>query len=104
MSSGVLKSHRRTHSGVRAYKCEVCTQAFTTNGSLKRHMSTHSEQKPYMCPYCRKTFKTSVNCKKHMKTHRLELTLQAMRGEKVGVVSVKVKLKGGEGRSGKCQG
>ena len=71
VSSGVLKAHIRTHTGVKSYKCLICDSLFTTNGSLKRHMSTHSEVRPFMCPYCQKTFKTSVNCKKHMKTHRL---------------------------------
>ena len=77
VSSGVLKSHIRTHAGTRAYRCVACDALFTTNGSLKRHLSTHSETRPFMCPYCQKTFKTSVNCKKHMKTHRQELALQA---------------------------
>ena len=72
VSSGVLKAHIRTHTGLKAYKCLICDSTFTTNGSLKRHMSTHSEVRPFMCPYCQKTFKTSVNCKKHMKTHRYE--------------------------------
>lgn len=70
VSSGVLKAHMRTHTGIKGFKCLICDTSFTTNGSLKRHMSTHSENRPFMCPYCQKTFKTSVNCKKHMKTHR----------------------------------
>lgn len=78
VSSGVLKSHIRTHTGVKTYKCLICDTMFTTNGSLKRHMSTHSEVRPFMCPYCQKTFKTSVNCKKHMKTHKQELAIQAL--------------------------
>lgn len=73
MSNGVLKAHILTHEAVKAFKCNICSSAFSTQGSLKRHLIIHSSSKPFMCPYCHKTFKNKMNCKKHIKNHKTEV-------------------------------
>lgn len=70
VSTGVLKAHLRTHTGVKDFKCSVCNTQFTTNGSLTRHMAMHNSVHPFKCPLCPEVFRTAINCKRHLRTHR----------------------------------
>jgi uncharacterized Zn-finger protein len=36
-----LASHRRIHSGDKAYECDVCKKKFRRSGNLERHKGTH---------------------------------------------------------------
>ncbi|CAM0138630.1 hypothetical protein VKS41_008361 [Umbelopsis sp. WA50703] len=51
-----LKSHSRTHTDDRPFKCTVCSQAFSRNHDLKRHVKIHAGGKPFHCPACGKMF------------------------------------------------
>ncbi len=79
VSSGVLKSHLKTHTGLKEHKCHICHALFTTNGSLTRHMTIHSNVKPFKCPHCTETFRTAFHCKKHMRLHRFAGTCRRQR-------------------------
>ena len=70
VSQGILKTHQKTHTGLKEHICHVCDASFTTNGSLTRHMMIHSTLLPFKCPLCQENFRTAFLCKKHMKTHR----------------------------------
>ncbi|CAG8522702.1 7467_t:CDS:2 [Diversispora eburnea] len=51
-----LKSHQRTHSTDRPFKCPSCETAFARNHDLKRHQKIHENAKPYKCLGCKKLF------------------------------------------------
>jgi len=60
-----LKSHQRTHSTDRPYKCDSCDTAFARNHDLKRHQKIHENAKPYKCLGCGKLFSRLDALRRH---------------------------------------
>lgn len=64
----VLKTHMKTHSGMRDHRCSICQADFITNGSLTRHMMIHTSLRHFKCPFCQETFRTIALYKRHVRT------------------------------------
>jgi len=51
-----LKSHQRSHTEDRPFRCTLCEAAFSRNHDLKRHIKIHSGERPFVCTACGKGF------------------------------------------------
>jgi hypothetical protein len=117
-SSGDLKSHEKTHSGVKAHECETCGKALSSRNALRVHIrALHTLERPFKCeePGCGVTYMTRADLDRHLNKHAKaaertrklkmsELEKRAARAEKqLGNLRDKIAKGGGggEGRRGK---
>ena len=63
--------HKRTHTGEKAYECDVCQKRFSIKGNLTKHKKTHTGEKPFECDVCKKMFSDPSAFKKHRNMHLL---------------------------------
>ena len=64
-----LRTHLKTHSGVKEYKCNQCSYASGQAGHLKTHVKIHSGEKTYKCKKCDYASVEKSNLNRHLKTH-----------------------------------
>ncbi|KAJ1523267.1 hypothetical protein ONE63_001146 [Megalurothrips usitatus] len=63
-----LLRHKRTHSDILPYSCDVCGKFFRHN-DLAKHMRIHTGDKPYVCEHCGKAFISSSSLRPHERMH-----------------------------------
>ncbi|XP_017773156.1 PREDICTED: zinc finger protein 226 isoform X2 [Nicrophorus vespilloides] len=66
-----LKLHKWTHAAraAKPFKCELCKGAFIRETDYTAHMNSHKSIRPYTCNYCGAQFNRKYNCQRHVKEH-----------------------------------
>lgn len=66
----VLRIHKLQHSGLRPYRCDLCSRTFQDPSAALRHQKTHnSKRHRFSCVECKRSFSRVDTLKGHLKTH-----------------------------------
>ena len=66
-----FSKHKKSHSDVFGYECQVCCKKFKANRYLKTHMKIHDKVPAFVCNECSQSFVSKNALKVHqLATHK----------------------------------
>ncbi|GFR28507.1 hypothetical protein TNCT_620301 [Trichonephila clavata] len=68
-SRSSLRSHLRSHAGIKPFKCLLCLKTFTRQQSLNYHTKVHSNENDHTCLRCGRGFRHPNHFKEHLRLH-----------------------------------
>lgn len=70
-SKNELKSHVGLHTGIKAFKCDICTAAFVASSSLAAHRRQHKKDNVLpSCKLCGMMFNDRLTYNMHLMDHK----------------------------------
>ncbi|XP_017285118.1 zinc finger protein 709 [Kryptolebias marmoratus] len=76
-----METHKRSHTGVRPFSCNVCGKSFPRDGALRRHKKIHNRKKPDACHICGQMFTENQLLQEHLKKHEDKNANQSQEGD-----------------------
>ena len=70
--SNALVTHKRTHTGEKPFKCDLCNYATSFSSTLVTHKRTHTGEKPFKCTLCSYASAHRVSLNAHMNNKHKE--------------------------------
>lgn len=71
ITSGHLRRHELTHTGVKPYQCQYCEKAYAQSNDLTKHLRSHLGPNIYKCEIegCNDSFSKFGELKLHKQEH-----------------------------------
>ncbi|XP_058537135.1 zinc finger protein with KRAB and SCAN domains 5 isoform X2 [Ochotona princeps] len=67
--SEITYVHKKSSSGERPHKCNVCGKSFIQSAHLIQHQRIHTGEKPFRCDECGKSYNQRVHLTQHQRVH-----------------------------------
>lgn len=69
-----LRNHEGIHTGMRPWKCDICSASFVASSGLTVHRNKHKKENVFpMCKVCGEQFNDRLDLRMHMNDHRKSL-------------------------------
>ncbi|TNV85411.1 hypothetical protein FGO68_gene10183 [Halteria grandinella] len=69
ITKGHLKTHLMNHRDIKPHRCHLCSTSYSQKSRLQIHLRKHLGVKPFKCDICQKVFTEKGNLKVHLKSH-----------------------------------
>lgn len=90
-NGGTMEHHRRAHTGVKPFSCDICGKHFAQKANMKTHKNRHiHKDRIFRCETCGKAFNSYDIYLAHLRTreHELREHFQMIASSKVRITGI----------------